>query len=98
MLYGLTQRITGMRPDLAKHALVQVPLSAVENFAKCLFAANLLYTTCIALNKACIIAFYWRLFSVRSSAPLLASAAIVVAWTVAIVGHHHYPTVRLHNG
>ncbi|RMX90154.1 hypothetical protein D0869_00326 [Hortaea werneckii] len=74
----------GLRPWLGKHAGTEVSIPHVVDFLRNLFVAQLLYTVCITLNKATILAFYWRLFSVRSRIPILAVTAVVVAWFVAI--------------
>ena len=77
---------TGMREYLGKHAITQVRLPGMIDFLRVLFIAQLFYTFCIVLNKLTVLAFYWRLFSVKSRAPLLAVGAIVVSWCIGIVG------------
>ncbi|RMZ12218.1 hypothetical protein D0864_00759 [Hortaea werneckii] len=74
----------GMRPWLGKHAGTEVSIPHVVEFLRNLFVAQLLYTVCITLNKSTILAFYWRLFSVRSRIPILAVTAVVVAWFLSI--------------
>jgi hypothetical protein len=70
---------------MGKHALTEVPLPGVIDFLRNLFVAQIFYTCCVCANKAAILAFYWRLFSVRSRFPILAIMAVVVAWFLAIV-------------
>ncbi|GAB1734328.1 hypothetical protein NU195Hw_g9169t1 [Hortaea werneckii] len=74
----------GLRPWLGKHAGTEVSIPHVVDFLRNLFVAQLLYTVCITLNKSTILAFYWRLFSVRSRIPILAVTAVVVAWFLSI--------------
>lgn len=62
-----------------------VPENQVIAFLRDLFVAQLFYTWCIFFNKICILAFYWRLFSVKSRIPILIAVAVVSAWAIAIV-------------
>jgi hypothetical protein len=49
------------------------------------FIANILYTLCITSIKLSILAFYWRLFSVKGRTTIYIVTAMVIAWGIAIV-------------
>lgn len=49
------------------------------------FPAQLLYVIALAFIKCSLLAFYWRLFSIRSRIPIIIGAVIVVAWCIAVV-------------
>ena len=79
-----TNEPTGIRPKLG-YNVEEFQITEVVVWLQCVFAAQLLYAVAIGLIKASLLAFYWRLFSVRSRVPLLASAAVVAAWCIATV-------------
>lgn len=75
----------GMRPYLARHALTDVQLDEVINFLRYLFASQLLYFFTLAMIKYTILAFYWRIFSVKARIPILIGVFLVTAWLFSIV-------------
>lgn len=73
-----------MRPHLGQHA-EDLDLPTLITFMKWVFPAQLLYIIALAFIKCSLLAFYWRLFSVRSRIPIIIGAVIVIAWLIAIV-------------
>lgn len=53
------------------------------------FPAQLLYVIALAFIKCSLLAFYWRLFSIRSRVPIIVGAVITVAWCIAVVRASH---------
>lgn len=62
-------------------------MSELIVFLKYLFPEQLLYLVCVSCNKFVLLAFYWRLFSVRARVPLLILMGVVAAWMVGTVSH-----------
>lgn len=77
--------LIGMGPYLARHALEDVPLPEVIDFLRFLFAGQLFYVISLAMIKYTILAFYWRLFSLRARIPIFVGLFIVTAWALSIV-------------
>ncbi|KAI4595387.1 hypothetical protein KJ359_007062 [Pestalotiopsis sp. 9143b] len=75
----------GMGPYLARHALEDVPLPEVIDFLRFLFAGQLFYVISLAMIKYTILAFYWRLFSLRARIPIFIGLFIVTAWALSII-------------
>ncbi|ETS84418.1 hypothetical protein PFICI_02443 [Pestalotiopsis fici W106-1] len=75
----------GMWPYLARHALEDVPLPQVIDFLRFLFAGQLFYVISLAMIKYTILAFYWRLFSLRARIPIFIGLFIVTAWAISII-------------
>lgn len=73
-----------MRKHLGQHAdTLEVPV--VIQFLKYTFAAQLLYVVALAWIKLAILAFYWKLFSIKARWPITICAGIVVAWVFGVV-------------
>lgn len=72
-----------MRPHLGKHA-DELDLQTIIRFMQFVFPAQLLYVVALAFIKLSLLAFYWRLFSVRSKIPIILAAVLVVAWGIAV--------------
>lgn len=74
-----------MRSMLGRHvANLPDPLMIID-FLKCVWIAQLLYTFAIASIKLAVLAFYWRLFAVKSRTMILVVAGMCIAWFIAIV-------------
>lgn len=70
-----------MRPHLGKHAdTLSIPI--IIQFLKYVFAAQLLYVIALAWIKLAILAFYWRLFSIKARWPVLITTGVVIAWII----------------
>ena len=67
------------------HHIGEFDVPQIIQFLKFVFSGELLYVTAIGTIKGSLIAFYWRLFSIRGRIPLLTVAGILVAWTIATV-------------
>jgi hypothetical protein len=74
-----------MRPMLGLH-ITQLPnpLMIVE-FLKTIYIANILYTLAITANKFVVLAFYWRLFSIKMRKTIWLVGGLCAAWFIAIV-------------
>lgn len=57
----------------------------IIDFLKSIWIAQILYTFAIANIKFVVLAFYWRLFSVKMRAVIWVVAGMCVAWFIAIV-------------
>ena len=74
----------GARPVLGQ-PVTNFTVDELILFLNYVYAASIMYVTAIATIKASLIAFFWRLFSVRSRVPLIMIGAAVVAWAIAVV-------------
>jgi hypothetical protein len=75
-----------MRSNLGRHVTdLSSPLEIID-FLRVVFIANIFYTFAIANIKFVVLAFYWRLFSVKMRTTIWIVAGMCVAWFVAIVG------------
>jgi hypothetical protein len=76
-----------MRPMLGRHVTdLENPLSIID-FLKGIWVAQIFYTMSIANIKFVVLAFYWRLFSVKMRMTIWVMAGACIAWFVAIVRH-----------
>lgn len=75
----------GLGPSMGRHVGTQVSEPELEGFLKVLFAQQLLYLLCIAADKFCILAFYWRLFSIKGRVPILILFGIVSVWAIGLI-------------
>ena len=80
----LIRDCVGVRPQLGRHAN-ELDLPTIIQFMKFVFPAQLLYVVALAFIKCSLLAFYWRLFSIRSRGPIIAGVVIVIAWCIAVV-------------
>lgn len=85
---------SGLGPDLGKHVGVEVSTAQLIVFLKFLFPEQLFYLICVSCNKFVLLAFYWRLFSIRARVPLLIMMGVVVVWLIGLVSmwQHHNNT------
>jgi hypothetical protein len=75
-----------LRPVLGRHA-VDVPASEDARYQRFFFAAALLYIVTIGFVKFTVLAFYWRLFSIKARRPIAILAFAVFSWLVSYVSH-----------
>ncbi|KAI3329194.1 hypothetical protein HD806DRAFT_548325 [Xylariaceae sp. AK1471] len=76
--------ILGLRPGLGRHVIIDVSPEEEGEFLKYLFAGSLTYPFAIALAKFTILAFYWRLFSIRARIPIFILTFLVFIWLVSL--------------
>lgn len=57
----------------------------IVDFLKYIWVAQIIYTFAIANIKFVVLAFYWRLFSVKMRAAIWIVAGMCIAWFIAIV-------------
>ncbi|KAF2832046.1 hypothetical protein CC86DRAFT_85348 [Ophiobolus disseminans] len=77
--------IIGMRKSLGVHvADITDPIRIVD-FLRNVWIANILYTFSISMIKFSVLAFYWRLFSVKAQRMIYIVTVMVMAWLVAIL-------------
>jgi hypothetical protein len=74
-----------MRQSLGVHVANLTDTTQLVDFLRYVFIANILYTLCITSIKLSILAFYWRLFSVKGRTTIYIVTAMVIAWGIAIV-------------
>jgi hypothetical protein len=76
--------------------VIDVPPEEVARFLRYLFAGSLIYTIAIAFVKFTILAFYWRLFSMKARIPITILTLTVFIWLVSLVSPipHAFYTVR----
>jgi hypothetical protein len=67
--------------------LIDMPPEEQTEFLKYFFASSLLYIVTIAFIKFTVLAFYWRLFSVKARIPITILTLSVFIWLVSIVSH-----------
>lgn len=77
--------IFGLGPQLGKHLGLEVSTPQLLVFLEFLFPEQLLYCVCIATNKLAILAFYWRLFSIKARIPIIALTGIVSIWAIGLI-------------
>lgn len=80
--------LTKLWPVLGSHAAVILAepdgVAKVNNFLRWIFVLQMIYTISISLNKFTILAFYWRLFSVKVRWPIYIMTFVVFGWLVSI--------------
>lgn len=57
----------------------------VVDFLRNVWIAQLFYTFAISTIKFSVLAFYWRLFSVKGRTTIYIVTAMAIAWCIAIV-------------
>lgn len=59
-------------------------IEAVNNFLRWIFVGQLMYTFSISFSKFTILAFYWRLFSIKARIPIYVMSFIVFGWLISM--------------
>ncbi|KAH7393772.1 hypothetical protein DE146DRAFT_659974 [Phaeosphaeria sp. MPI-PUGE-AT-0046c] len=75
----------GMRPMLGVHVTELPNQMLIVDFLKSVYVGQILYTFAIANIKFVVLAFYWRLFSVKMRAVIWIVACMCIAWFIAIL-------------
>ena len=87
-----TKCLLGMRESLGLHMNgITNPLQAIA-FLRNIYIGQILYTLCITTIKLSVLAFYWRLFEIKSRMIIYAVTAASIAWCIAIVSHPVHQT------
>ncbi|KAI3317652.1 hypothetical protein HD806DRAFT_514294 [Xylariaceae sp. AK1471] len=73
--------ICELRPVLGRHA-VDVTASENATYQRFFFTASLLYIVTIGFVKFTVLAFYWRLFSIKARIPIAIVAFLAFSWLV----------------
>lgn len=74
-----------MRKSLGLHAGEITDPTRIMDFLRNIWIAQILYTFAISTIKFSVLAFYWRLFSVKGRTTIYLVTGMAVAWCVAIV-------------
>jgi len=82
----LLTRFKELRPVLGRHE-VNVPASEDAKYQLYFFIASLLYIVTVGFVKLTVLAFYWRLFSIKARIPLAILTFCVFSWLVSYVSH-----------
>ncbi|RYO67405.1 hypothetical protein AA0113_g4571 [Alternaria arborescens] len=78
--------IIGMRESLGLHMYeITNPLQAIA-FLRNIYIGQILYTLSITTIKLSVLAFYWRLFEIKSRKFIYVVTAASIAWCIAILG------------
>jgi hypothetical protein len=59
-------------------------VAQINNFLRWIFVQQMVYTISITLNKLTILAFYWRLFSVKVRWPIYIMTFVAVGWLISM--------------
>jgi hypothetical protein len=58
----------------------------IVDFLKTIWIAQIFYTLGITANKFVVLAFYWRLFSIKMRVTIWVVGGLCASWFIAIVG------------
>jgi hypothetical protein len=75
-----------MRPMLGLHILQLSDPMMIVDFLKTIYVGQIFYTLGITANKFVVLAFYWRLFSIKMRMTIWVVGGACAAWFIAIVG------------
>ena len=77
--------VIGMRPMLGLHVADLPNPMMIVDFLKTIWIAQIFYTLGITANKFVVLAFYWRLFSIKMRMTIWVVGGLCTAWFIAIV-------------
>jgi hypothetical protein len=74
-----------MRKLLGMHITAVTDPNEIVDFLRNVYIAQILYVLCIVAIKYSVLAFYWRLFSVRARTLIYVVTFMVTGWLIALV-------------